>query len=575
MNALWRLLKLYRPYAGWLALSIGASLVATLANIGLMATSGWFVTAMALAGAAGGLMNYFMPSALIRAFALLRIGGRYLDRVIGHEATLRLLATTRVFLFARLAPLAPGALADLRAGDLFAGLKGDVDRLELVFLRLVAPLATAALSSAAVVAALAAFTDLRLAGAVGAALFAGGFILPAAAAHAGRAASRGAAEKAGDLRASLAGDLGGLGALLLTGAAKTRFAALEETHDALLAQEARLAQLSGLADAGLALAGGFALCAALVVGVPLVSGGALGAPFLAMAALLSLAAFEAFAGAPAAFAALPGALASARRIFALADRRPPVADPARPREAPKTFDLSFEGVGLAYPDALEPALENIDLKIPEGARVAVVGTSGAGKSSLVDLLARVRDPSQGRIRLGGAPIDELPQERLRALVAVAPQAPHVFTATIAENLRLARPDATEAELREAAEAAQFLETVETSPQGFDTFVGVGGARLSGGQARRLAIARALLLKSPVLVLDEPGEGLDAETERALFDALLARPGVTLIVLTHRDAALARMDEIVVLEAGRIVERGGFEALATREGAFRRLFDRIG
>ncbi|WPP03025.1 thiol reductant ABC exporter subunit CydC [Methylocella tundrae] len=574
MNDLIRLLRLYRPYAGWIALSIAASLAATLANIGLMAASGWFITAMALAGVVAQSFNYFTPAAVIRAFAILRTGGRYLDRLISHEATFRLLATSRGWLFAHLEPLAPGALSDFRSGDLMARLKGDVDRLELVFLRLLAPLAVAALSSIVVILTLARH-DGRLAAAVGAALLVAGLILPFVAAFAGRGAGRRTAEISAEIRTSIVDDLDGLALLQLTGADRRRFDALDRRYGDLIAEEARLARSTGFGQSGVALAGDLAAGAALLIGIPLVSSGRMSGPDLTMATLLALAAFEAFNGVPAAFTGLAGTLASARRIFALVDRQPIVVDPAKPQNPPARFDLEFTRVGLTYPGASRPALADIDLCIPEGARVAIVGSSGAGKSSLVDLLVRFRNPTSGQIRLGGAPIDQLSGEAVRERIAVVPQNAHLFTATIADNLRLARPGASDAELRDAAAAACLLSSIEALPQGFDTPVGIAGARLSGGEARRLAIARALLAASPILVLDEPSEGLDAETENDLFDALLARNvGRTLILLTHRFSAIERMDEIIVIEAGRIVERGRFDELSERDGAFRRLFDRI-
>jgi len=222
MNNLARLLALFRPYSGWMAASILVSLVSALANIGLMATSGWFITAMAAAGLAGATMNYFTPAAIIRALAILRSGGRYIDRIVGHEATFRLIGGLRVFVFARLEPLVPAALGDLRSGDVAERLRGDVDRLELVFLRLISPLTVALLASTAVVGALACWNG-RLAVAAGLAIVVAGFFAPALASLAGRAPSRTAARLSADIRTRLVDDLEGLSPLMLTGADETHF----------------------------------------------------------------------------------------------------------------------------------------------------------------------------------------------------------------------------------------------------------------------------------------------------------------------------------------------------------------
>ncbi len=555
MKDLLRLLALYRPWAGWIVVSILVSLVATLANVVLMAVSGWFVTAMAVAGLASGSMNYFTPAAIIRALAILRTGGRWLDRVIGHEATFRLIAATRVWLFARLERIAPGGLGTLRSGDVAARLKGDIDRLELVFLRLIAPLAVAVLSGVVAIAVLASF-GADLAGALAVALAVGGLALPTFAARQARDSGRRVSAISAEIRTELVDDLDGLSPLLLTGDARRRVEALDRRHGDLVAEEARLARWSGGGQAGVGLAADLAVVAVLVIGIPLVADGRLAGPNLTLATLLALSVFEAFVGVPAALTGLAATLASARRIFALADRAPTITDTEHPRDLPTGFDLTFDGVELRYPDATRPALTDLDLTIPEGTHVAIVGASGAGKSSLVDLLVRFVAPTRGEIRFGGVPLGDLSTEALRSRFAVVSQDPHLFSTTIEDNLRLARPDASELDLRDALDAAQLASTVAAMPLGVATPIVTAGTRLSGGEARRLAVARALLSRAPILILDEPTEGLDPATARRLLDAILDRArGRTVILLTHHHVALERMEVIVTLDAGRIIEGG--------------------
>lgn len=552
MRDLLRLLGLYRRHAGWILLSMLVSLVATLANVGLMATSGWFITAMAAAGLTGIAMNYFTPAAIIRALAILRTGGRYIDRVVGHEATLRLLADTRAHLFGRMVPLAPAALDDLRSGDLLARLKADIDRLELTFLRLLSPLVVALLTLVAVGLVLFLHDGVLSAGVL-AVLVGCGLLAPALAAAATAGPGRALTARSADLRRLVVDDLSGLMPLIVTGAFAGHRNRLVEAMSSLVQAERQLARRAAFGQALGRLSGDLALIMALFVGVPLVTAGRMAGPDLAMAALLSLSAAEVFMGLPAAFLGLSSTLASARRLFAILDREPPVVEHAIPRPTPEGRDLHLDGVTLRYPGSARPALAGISLDVPLGTRVALVGESGAGKSSVVALLARLRDPDAGEIRLGGIALTDLALADVRRVVGVVPQKPHLFTLTLEENLRLGRPSATANELAAAIEAAGLSDFIARLPQGLATPVGVAGTTLSGGEARRVAIARVLLLDPDILILDEPGEGLDPETEAAVLDRVLDRmAGRTVILVTHARAALHRMDRIVEFDSGRIV-----------------------
>lgn len=552
MKDLFRLLGLYRRQVRWILLSMLVSLVATLANVGLMATSGWFITAMAAAGLTGVAMNYFTPAAIIRALAILRTGGRYVDRVVGHEATLRLVADTRAHLFGQMVPLAPTALDDLRSGDLLARLKADIDRLELTFLRLLSPLIVA-LVTLAVVGLVLFLQDGLLSAGVLAVLVGCGLLAPAFAALATVGPGRELTARSADLRRMVVDDLSGLMPLLATGAFAGHRDRLLSGMASLVQAERRLARRAAFGQALGRLSGDLALIVALAVGVPLVATSRMAGPDLAMAALLSLSAAEVFMGLPAAFLGVSSTLASARRLFAILDRNPPVVEQANPRSLPGGRDLRLDGVTLRYPGAVRPALEGIDLVIPFGRHVALVGESGAGKSSVAALLARLRDPDAGQITLGGIPLAELALADVRRTVGVVPQKPHLFTLTLEENLRLGRPSATVDELAEAIEAAGLTDVVAGLPKGLATPVGVAGTTLSGGEARRVAIARMLLLAPDILVLDEPGEGLDPETEVAVLDRVLDRmAGRTVVLITHAQAALHRMERVVAFDSGRIV-----------------------
>lgn len=546
MMTLLRLLGLYRARWPWILAAVAVGVVATLANIGLLATSGWFITAMGLAGAVGGTMNYFTPAAIIRALAILRTGGRYVDRLVGHEATLRLLAELRVHVFRRLVPLVPGAVDDLRSGDLTARLGADIDRLELALLRILAPTAVALATIAAVILAVGLIAP-GLAGWVGGCLLLT-LIVPALAAAAGRSAAEAQTRRSAALREQLVGDIEGLTPLLLTGAAAAHVQALDARMAEMLAAETRAARIGALGQIGVASLGDLTQVVLLLAALPLFTSGTLAGPELTLVLLASLATFEALAPLPDAFANLGATLTAARRVFALLDTRPTVADPAHPA-TPNGFDLTLTDVSLAYPGAARPALAPLSLSIPQGTRLAIVGASGAGKSSLAELLVRFRDPSSGNIRLGGVDLRDLDRETLRRHILLVPQRPHLMTATLAETLRLGAPDASDAALADALAVAQLTAFVAALPQGLATPLGRAGAKISGGEARRVALARALLIDAPILVLDEPTEGLDGDTERRLLDALFARTvGRTLILLTHRPAALQGVDRRLTLGA---------------------------
>jgi ATP-binding cassette subfamily C protein CydC len=571
MSDLARILGLFRPYLGWIALSALLALATVLANIALMAYSGWFIAAMGLAGAAGLAINYFTPAAIIRGLAIARTGGRYADRIVGHEATLRLLAELRRWLYERLVRIGPLGLGDLRSGDVLARLRGDIDRLEAVSLRVLSPIVVALAASTVVVAVLAAF-DARLAVLQLALLALAGVVVPLLAARAGATAGRSVVQGSARLNTLLVDAAEGLAELQVNGAAARQAERIGTLSEALIEDQLRIARLNAAAQAAVGLAAGLAMAGVLAMAAHGVAQHRLAPAAMPMLALLALAAFEALAAIPLAAQSLAATLASARRLFAIADAPVAVPEPAHPKPPPQSSRLVMHGVSLTYSGASRPAVSGIDLDIAAGRHVAVIGHSGSGKSSLVALALRFAAPSSGHITLGGIDMRDLTGDGVRSRIAVVEQQAHLFAATIADNLRLARPDATKAEIEEACRIAQLHDFIAAQPRGYETFVGVQGMRLSGGEARRLAVARALLKPAPLLLLDEPTEGLDADTERRLLDALLeARRDCGILLVTHRPAGLSRMHEIVVLERGSIIARGA-PATVLAEGGCRSVLD---
>ena len=550
-----RVLSLMRPQAGWMALSIALSALATLAHAALMATSGWFITAMAAAGIAGVSMNYFTPAAMIRAFAIVRTGGRYVERLVGHEATLKFVAKLRPWLFGRLEPLAPAALEDERSGDLMTRLRSDIDRLEFAFLRVLQPM-VAAVIVIGVGIAFAARHDAAIAAAIAALALLAGLGLPLLIGWLSAAPARRVTVNSADLNARLVDHLEGRGELDIYDPCQRHRAGCLEVSDGLIADEQKVASLAGLAAAGVGLAANAVLVAVIAIGGPKLAAGGIEGPDLVMLALMGLALFEAIGPLPVAMQTLPAFLASARRIFALADRPVPVPEVVAPLSVPETGDLVFERVGFTYPGATRPAVEEVSFTLTPGKRLAIVGASGSGKSSLVSLAMRYRPASAGAIRFAGEPIERYEPEALRRRIAVLAQSDHLFSATIADNLALGEPGVARGRMELACEQAEILDFVTAQPQGFETFIGAHGAKVSGGEGRRLGLARTLLKDAPILVLDEPTEGLDPETEERVLENVLdeSRERAVLLI-THSRACLEMMDEIIVMEAGRVVAQG--------------------
>jgi len=575
LSVLRRLLRLFRPYRAWMMLGATVSSITLLANVALMAVAGWFVASMALAGAAGVLMNYFMPAALIRLFAILRTGGRYLERLTTHEATFRLLAALRVWFFERLEPLAPARLERYRGSDLLGRIQADVDTLQHAYLRLFAPVLAAALGVAVIAAVLSQYSP-SIALLVLALLAVTGVLIPLLMRRAGEHPGAALVETRAALRTAVVEGVQGMSELRVYGAAARKAQEIEGLTRRVIAQQTRLAALAGFAEGTVGLCASLAMWGTTLSAVVLVGRGTLQAAELPMLALAVLASFEAVGPLPLAFQKLGETLAAARRIFELVDAEPAVAAPPGPSPRPLDAGVAMRGVRLRYHADGPWALDGLDLDLARGRRVAVVGPTGAGKSSIARVLLRFWEYQAGEVRLGGHDLRRYRPEDLRRLCAVVSQDTHLFTATILENLLIANPDADEAAVVRAAQTAQIHEFIVSQPDGYRTWVGEAGVRLSAGQARRVAIARALLRDAPILVLDEPTENLDPETERALFAALeRVVVGRTVLLITHNLAGLhGLVDEVLVLEAGRITARGTHAELLRRGGHYARCHDRL-
>jgi ATP-binding cassette, subfamily C, bacterial CydC len=533
-----RILSLWRGRAPWLAAGLVISLAALACGVALMAVSGAMIGAAVAAGV------------LVAPVALRGLGGarvvlRYLERLVTHAATFRALADLRVWFFRHLARTAAGGLGFRHAGDVLARLVGDVEALDGLYLRILVPLAGAVLLLPVLLIVIGQHAA-GLAAAVGL-LFAGAsLLLPWLAARAAAESGGRLAATASSLRVAALDALTGLREVRAFGAEGRMIAAMQAREAALLSAQHDLARRTALAGAGAFLCGQAAIFAVLLV-AGTNPAGAIAAAFLVMAA------FEAIGGLPRAGALAGHATAAARRVLEAAEAPVAVPDPPAPAHVPARFALRFESVHFRWAPDRAPVFEGLTLEIPEATRVAVLGPSGGGKSTLAAMALKVVAPQQGCVRLGGVDLATLSAADVHARFAWLSQATHLFDDTIRANLLLARPNADEAALWQALDAARIGDVVRALPDRLETWLGEGGTQFSGGQGRRLALARTLLSTAPILVLDEPCAGLDAETERAFLATLNdVAEGRTLVLIAHRLTGVERLDRIWRLSGGKAV-----------------------
>ncbi|MBK9178616.1 MAG: thiol reductant ABC exporter subunit CydC [Acidimicrobiales bacterium] len=568
-----RLVRLAGVPRARLALAVALGVASVACSAGLLATSGYLISR---AAEQPPILSLFVTIVLVRAFGLARPLARYLERLATHDLAFRVLGRIRVRVWERIEPLAPVGLPPLRRGELLARFVGDVDDLQQLYLRGLAPPLVALVVTLGASAVAAAFLP-----AAGAVLLAGMALTAAAvaavAAPLGRRPGRAQAPLRAALTAELVESLQGAPELAVYGREDEAIRRVRDSDAELGALARRGAWASGLADGVLLLGAGATTVAVLAVAVAGAAAGDLDRTRVALLALLALGAFEALVPLPAAALAMAGCVTSGRRLLPLLDAEPAVTDPPDPRPAPPPRPAAaLDAVAARYPTPPDEdatvapplVLDHADLAVAPGDQVALTGRSGAGKTTVVTLLLRFLDPVDGAVRLADRDLRELRQHDVRRAVAVAGQDAHVFTSTIRANLALARPDATDAQLTDALRRARLGDWVAALPDGLDTFVGEGGDALSGGQRQRLTIARALLTDAGVLVLDEPTAHLDPATAEALVAGALdaARAdGRSVLLVTHRSEGLALVDRILELRGGRI---GPAPRAHGREGADR-------
>ncbi|WP_426347384.1 heme ABC transporter ATP-binding protein/permease CydC [Cronobacter universalis] len=566
MRALLPYLALYKRHKWLLSLGVVLAIVTLLASIGLLTLSGWFLSASAVVGMAGLYsFNYMLPAAGVRGAAIIRTAGRYFERLVSHEGTFRVLEHLRVYTFSRLLPLSPSGLARFRQGELLNRLVADVDTLDHLYLRVISPL-IGALAVIAVVTLGLSLLDVTLALTLGGIMLATLLLLPPLFYRAGRPVGEALTMLRASYRQQLTGWLQGQAELSIFGAAGRYRDNLDATEQVWHEAQRRQAGLTALSQAMMMLISGMTVVLILWMAAGGVGGNSTPGSLIALFVFCALAAFEALAPVGGAFQHLGQVIASARRVSDVIDQPADIAFAESGKDAPREASLSLRNVNFSYPGQPQPALRDITLDVAPGEHIAILGRTGCGKSTLLQLLTRAWDPTSGDVALGGFSITEYREAALRAAMSVVPQRVHLFSATLRDNLLLAAPQADDAALGAALARVGLEKLLEDD--GLNAWLGEGGRQLSGGELRRLGIARALLHDAPMLLLDEPTEGLDAETERQILTLVKeVAAQKTLLMVTHRLQGLTAFDRIIVMDNGQITEQGSHKELLAQQGRY--------
>ncbi|CAK2770496.1 MULTISPECIES: heme ABC transporter ATP-binding protein/permease CydC [Vibrio] len=559
-------LKLYKKH--WFGLSLGMLLAfATLsASIGLLTLSGWFISASAVAGLtiARETFNYMLPGGGVRGLAMSRTAGRWGERVVSHNATFKLLTDLRIFFFKKLAPLIPGRISNLRDADLLNRLVADVDAMDHVYLRLVSPVTVGVLGIFFLTLFLMWF-DSSLGLILGSILLIMLLVWPILFYKLGKRNGGELTQNKADLRVTTLDWIEGYSELTLFGAEERYRNAILETQHKLMANQFVNANLTGMASAALMLFNGLTLVLMLWLAADGVGGNAPD-PFIALMAFATMASFELLMPIAGAFQHLGQTLSSARRLNEVILSEPEVQFAEEKLDINKPLDITFSNVTFNYPDSERSVLNAVDLTIPATNKVAIVGQTGSGKSTLIQLLTRYWDPKKGYISIAGIELTQWNESQLRESISVVSQRVDILNGTLRDNLLIAKPDANDDHLANILKDVGLEKLLENNA--LDSWLGDGGRQLSGGEKRRIGIARAILHDAPILLLDEPTEGLDKQTEQSIM-ALFEKhfEGKTVIFITHRLIGLESMDSIVLIEQGEIVENGSHETLLNEEGRY--------
>ena len=576
MRALLPFLRLFKFAKLPLFLGLVLMITGLASSIGLLTTSGWFLAATAIAGL-GTLFNFFYPSASVRGLAIGRTLFRYFEKLVTHDATFRILAKLRVQVFEKIIPLSPGVLNRYRNSDLLNRLVSDVDTLDSLYLRLIAPFITAIFVIIAMCIGLS-FVNAPLALGLGVSLLLLVFVIPTVFYQLGKKFGDKLVHSRALYRTQFLEFIQAQAELLLFNAEDKLKDNMAKTEANWQADQQKEANLSGFSTALSLFLNGLIIAAMLWFSSQAEFGNdEYRMAFIALFTFAALASFEILMPLGSAFLHIGQVIASAERVTDIIEQQPLVTFNGKAEfDQNATTLIEAKDLSFTYPERQNRALENLNLTIQKGKKVAILGKTGSGKSTLLQLLVRNYDANQGELFLAGKPIADYSEDTLRSQFCFLTQRVHVFSDTLRQNLQFASavniPDEKMIEVLNQVGLGKLLE----QEQGLDIWLGDGGRPLSGGEQRRLGLARILLNDAPILLLDEPTEGLDRETERQILRLILAHAeNKTLIMVTHRLTAIEQFDELYVIDEAKLIEKGTYaELLQLEKGFFKQLVERV-
>ena len=576
MRALLPFLRLFKFAKLPLFLGLVLMITGLASSIGLLTTSGWFLAATAIAGL-GTLFNFFYPSASVRGLAIGRTLFRYFEKLVTHDATFRILAKLRVQVFEKIIPLSPGVLNRYRNSDLLNRLVSDVDTLDSLYLRLIAPFITAIFVILAMCIGLS-FVNAPLALGLGASLLLLVFVIPTVFYQLGKKFGDKLVHSRALYRTQFLEFIQAQAELLLFNAEDKLKDNMAKTEANWQADQQKEANLSGFSTALSLFLNGLIIAAMLWFSSQAEFGNdEYRMAFIALFTFAALASFEILMPLGSAFLHIGQVIASAERVTDIIEQQPLVTFNGKAEfDQNATTLIEAKDLSFTYPERQNRALDNLNLTIQKGKKVAILGKTGSGKSTLLQLLVRNYDANQGQLFLAGKPIADYSEDTLRSQFCFLTQRVHIFSDTLRQNLQFANAvNISDEKMLEVLNQVGLGKLLEQE-QGLDIWLGDGGRPLSGGEQRRLGLARILLNDAPILLLDEPTEGLDRETERQILRLILAHAeNKTLIMVTHRLTAIEQFDELCVIDEAKLIEKGTYaELLQLEKGFFKQLVERV-
>jgi len=570
MRTTLRLLSLLKPFTGWVLLSVFLAAASIASGIGLLGTSAYLISQAALHPSIAVLQVAIVG---VRFFGLSRGIFRYLERLTSHSVNFRLLAQLRVWVFNLIEPRVPGGLPGVASGDLLTRITSDVDTLENFYVRVVAPFTAAGLTVIAMGFFVSQF-DRTAAVILSVGMLICGILIPILTYWIGRGPGKAMISARSKLSVRLVESIQGISDLTAFDRLTTVEQGLNEANQALQRTQFRQVWSGAWVNSGNNLITNLTMAAVLWVAIPLVSSGILEGFLLPVLVILVSASFEAVTPLALASQMHASTQEAGDRLLAIENYSGVISDPDIPIPMPERLrDLTFDKVSFSYYEDASEILDRIDLQLQPGEKVALVGPTGAGKTTLTNLLMRFWDYTQGEILLNGKDLHQYNATEVRSQFTVISQSPYLFNASLRQNLLIAEPGSSQQALLDAIQNAGLGEWLNGLPSGLDTWVGEHGLRLSGGERQRIAVARALLRDTPFVILDEPTAHLDASTEFRLVEQIhSAFKGKSMVWITHRLVGMERMDTIIVMDHGRIIERGTHTALIKTGGFYARLWE---